>query len=79
MKKEGLDSLCAEEESGSTIPVPQSIIIKTLTSTGGGKRETEMNAGRAKKRSNIKGEGKKEEEGAGIPTGQSKNKLKEPL
>lgn len=39
-----LHSFCAGEESCSTIPIPQSIIIKTLTSTRGGKR------GRGKKK-----------------------------
>lgn len=66
---------CAGGESCSTIPIPQSIIIKTLTSTGGGKRGSEQKkerngmARRAKKGRTQKGKkrGKKRRRRSGDP------------
>lgn len=73
-----LQSFCARGESRSTIPIPQSIIIKTLTSTRGGKRgrEKKKSAGRRRDRDRRQGRLKRAEhkrvkrgkkEGAGIP------------
>lgn len=56
MKRRGeLQAFCAGGESCSTIPIPQSIIIKTLTSTGGGKRGREKKKQKGGEETDIDG------------------------
>lgn len=82
-KEGGIRGRRMEGGACSTIPNPQSIIIKTLTSTGGGGEGEEKQKGGEETRG-VKTKGKKRrkrgiKERGSPPTGPRKNKLKEPL